>query len=389
VDEDDLRERGVPEALLPYTTWNPDPCVQDEFIPIVWLPDGWSRTQKPSLEDLHEAVNLGMGLCLNGQASEPFDLAWLRACAHSVRLLWCASDPARMRNVDLIRDMTSLVSLISPVTDDGVDVSGLPQLQRAIVKGRGFLSALKAPVVVDAYVEIPAFGPEIAVSPSIEWLFIRARDVDTAFTRTGLPRLRTLYVEGAGAIDLTGLEIGSALEVVGVFDYTKVTGIRSLSTLPHLRELKLMQLKAIDQPRALLDVHAEQMSAENCRDLDAGFAADAAQRGSRWEITPPKTTSSALFRVSKAIDGRTYEITFSDWGWLQLNLPSDLADRMSTSSDLGEILRRVAGESESAGSISYELDSEGDAFIAITSTRSDALTLRRTWQKFLRDSTSP
>lgn len=137
-----MRAWGVPDELIEFSSWVEGWALEGEQLgdyPTIELPLGWGRGAAPSLAAVRDGLSRGMGMGSGGFGTL-VDFSWFEGGLDAIPALYCGGSAEHYRNVSLISEMTSLRKLRTPCVDDELDLSRLTRLRSLTVQGAGALA---------------------------------------------------------------------------------------------------------------------------------------------------------------------------------------------------------------------------------------------------------
>ncbi|MFF7682786.1 hypothetical protein ACFZA2_08465 [Microbacterium sp. NPDC007973] len=363
----------VAESVRDFVSW--DGMTND---PVVHIPEEWPAVG-PAVPEIRSLISDGFGLYVQGV----FDLEQLGETAAELAVLHCAAGPD-VRGADALPRMTSLRYLYNDpykaAAMPTVDLSQLAELEQVNIHGRGLLSALNAPNLRDACVEIPSLTSSTPLSPSLRSLVVVSPEVDFEHLAGSLPNLARLSLLDCRQIDLSPIRRLRGLEELHLVNVRCIDHAEALTTLPALKRLRIDGTSRMTGLARLLELTVDSFSAYGTA-FDSNFAAAAKRKN--WHVTPAPNAAHSHFDLIKS-DSGPVEIHFTDWVWLAEALGGD-EHELPTSFELETALERVIAEQPEHFPRTHSFDSEGDAFIAQTSDEANALELLKIWDRVLSD----
>lgn len=344
------------------------------------LPDEWtpSSTELP-FELIVEAARAGVSIRLNATPEEPVDLRWFGDALPFVRDLELDGPRGSYTGLEALREMTSLERLRGPRTDVEVDLSHLPQLRTALLRGSGLLSAVAAPRIWDAYVdvELPA---GFRLPPQL-WRFSYGGPSLTAEHFSEATGLQQIWASEVDLIDFTGLRRDLRFEVVSITATRAVRGLDAL--LSATQEVRLVRVASLSPVSALLSAELRRCEITACPDVGVRLERELTAKGWYVDAYKPRRTKGAALRIVRGLDG-AFEVVFDDWGLLADLMGTSVADELPYTSGEIEDAARLTLDRDLPG-VAVDYDSEGDAVRILTASRAAATKVRDALEPLFRD----
>lgn len=377
LDETDLRHWGVPSSASAYVAWDYQTSPAREPVPILFLHEDWPNVG-PRLPDIVQTIRGGVGLSL----SCPFDLNWIAEVFDKITVLHCPHDGRDLSGASRIQEMSSLEEIWSPYTHvPSVDLGNMQTLAVALIRGPGMVSALNAPAVRDAGVDVSSLNANIGITSSMKRLAVSAREIDMDHLTRSAPNLVDLTIMDCDTVDLAFIGGLSQLFRLRLAGCRTVLGVQALTNVAALKELDMEGIRHVDAPWSIFDLDLTRFYAGSSRDFDKRFAKLAKSRG--WGFAPSRAASSSKFEVS-VVEGGVV-ISFTEWDWLAEVFDVSVAD-VPTSYELELAVSRVIEEHAGSARIPLTFDSEGDQVVLQVRDLSDASQLVQILDTFLADS---
>ncbi|MCM3502391.1 hypothetical protein M3667_10960 [Microbacterium sp. P26] len=354
-------------------------------IPVLFVPEDWTPAHWLSISRIRALVKEGVGIYLREGLPVGFDLGWLGQEIEVLPLLWMDAGPGEIEGLSVLNQAAGLRELMTPLAGE-VDLSSLPSLREVEVRSDGYLSALRSPSVSTVILRTPRVSAEIALSTSISSLSITSPSVDSKIF-TKLPLLRLLGLYDARIVDLRHLPDNAPIEELVVADCNVLRGVASLTRFDVLKTVKLFRVSRILDVGHIADLRVSSLEIFDCPDITSEVAQRLASLQPTWTVaSSQRRLSRSRFDLVEAHDG-THEIVFNDWEWINSLIKRG---HINTKIFVDELEKAfiAAVAVDRPLTVDFHFDSEAGSVIAITSSRSDALRLRRRWDAAIATSES-
>lgn len=250
------------------------------------------------------------------------------------------------------------------------ELAELPRLTNATVSAR-LKSAAANPNLRFLDYRDPNGPPPLVTAP-LQSLSLRAREIPDLSSIQQPESLTRVDLDTAGALDLGGLTRASRLRELAVSNASMVTGGAELIQLPHLHEIWLDRVHAVDSIAWLLELSDAVVHVWGNHTVDADLRMNLLLAHADWDIEPMARGSRAVsgpFTIF-AID-HSYELSTSSWGWFDERLRAAGISEQVDGYVIEEMARAIA-----PGGVEFTFDAESSRFSVTAPTLTDAEALR-------------